>query len=49
MFVRLEGAVLGNDVTVVVNGLDTDSTTPHCCKSDKNKCYCVGELLEFKF
>jgi len=41
----LEGAELGNGVTVVVDCYDVDLTIPHCHNSDINECYCVLEFF----
>jgi len=40
-FGGIDGAELGNGVTVVVNCYEGDSPTPHCCKCDKSECYCI--------
>ena len=41
----IEGAVLQNDVTVVVNCYDVDSPTPHICKIDTRECYCIEKFF----
>jgi hypothetical protein len=42
----MEGAVFGNEVTVVFNCDQVLSPTPDCCKRDIRESYCKGDLAK---